>query len=501
MFDDLASSMTTEQRDDLVARLLPCLDSHEWESAIADLPAEIKFKFDDSPVLHTKITNLLRRCLKINQGVEILLSRVRLSAKGTLAWDAAAQRAFEILTRLPDAQAGHAGALVRIVEQIDPLAETLRRIYKQLSIDLDPAPSNGFLALLRIGQLPEKTMVLQFARRLADASEASKRAVVQQWLKEAAALFPTNGEEAGADPIPPDILRNTLLIQLQPVSQELFEISSWLDLGAGLEIFTGALTPLKLAEAVEEIGMLASAAINAGGSDVEIELIVTRGLFAHDINSWQVMKGELNRALIQEAPLVFRCLERIEARRTEMASGTTGMSAVQAALAKLRAQKGKGLVNLTGWRKKWEAVARKGDLELEALIETVVCAGQDLGALIEELDPQDKGLCIGLGYVPFAETGSPDEFSAVLSTGVPVVIWFREIPTGIKIDVASLKKIFGGSKVKLADVRRFLWELRREAVRKGTPEDICRNISLLYDDYERIPPPPAAQTPVLTPKG
>jgi hypothetical protein len=214
------------------------------------------------------------------------------------------------------------------------------------------------------------------------------------------------------------------------------------------------------------------------------------------VNCWQVMIGDLSRALIGEAPLVFRCLERVEARRAEMARGRTGVSAAQAALARLREQqKGKGLINLAGWRKKWETLVENHESEIDAMLETVVAAGQDPGLLMDELSPQDKGLCVGLGFAPFEAAAGQEEFSAVLSTGVPIVIWFRELPPGVNLDAASLKQMLGGSKIKLAQMRRHLWELRRGALQKGADHDLCRNLSLLYDDYDRIPPPPAAQTP------
>jgi hypothetical protein len=253
-------------------------------------------------------------------------------------------------------------------------------------------------------------------------------------------------------------------------------------------------------EVAEEINKQASAIINNVGSDLDIELIVKRGVFSYDVTKWEVTVGDLKRALIREIPIVLRCLERVEARRTDLAHAKQGLSAAQRALAAMHEQQqGKELVNLAGWSAKSALLREKGEHEFESLLDRIVELGQDLNQLRDELSPNDKGLCVGLGFVPSAETGAQDELSAVISSGVPIVIWFREIPAQVRIDALRLKQICCQSKFKLSDLRHHLWCIRKEAVRKGERDDICQHITLLYDDYDRIPPPPPNHTPEQIP--
>src|SRR5262249_44973657 len=158
-------------------------------------------------------------------------------------------------------------------------------------------------------------------------------------------------------------------------------------------------------------------------------------------------------------------------------------------------QQGRSLINLAGWSKKCAALRERENDEFESLIDKVVELGQDLNQLMDELSPHDKGLCVGLAFVPPTETGVQDELSAVISSGVPIVIWFSEIPAQVKIDAPSIKQLFCQSRVKLAQLRRYLWKLRKEAVIMSNRNDICHHITLLYDDYDRIPPPPPNQMP------
>jgi hypothetical protein len=249
-------------------------------------------------------------------------------------------------------------------------------------------------------------------------------------------------------------------------------------------------------EAADEIGLLARVVQTSVSNDLEIELAVTRGVFCHDVTAWEVEHNNLKRALIRDTPLVLRCFERVEARRTELARGKPGLSAAQAALAALREkQDGGNLINLAGWRDKCTALDARTDHEVESLLHAIARTVPDLNQLLDEWRPDDKGLCVGLGFVPTAAAALPDELSTAIDGGVPIVFWFRDLPAGPSLDEAGLKQLFSASNVRVAELRRHLWQLRRDAVIQNKSDDPCRHITLLYDDYNRVPPPPPNEAP------
>jgi NTP-dependent ternary conflict system VMAP-like protein len=498
---ELSSPITVPERDGLVKLLLACDGSPEfWDKTIEELPSDIKHMFKNDRALYTRVSNLVQRCLEVSYGLESLLNRVRSNTARSIQWYELARNAFRLVTRFPEESRFLADQMVDLIELIDPDSRLLNKLPRNLANSFPQAPLNGYQAILRLFQLPDKGVGIRFVQFLAEEYPAC-RSKLQQCIEDAAKLFRIRLEQYQPSSVAAGGSGRFLLIQLQSVTpdNELFKVYSWLSNrdGDGMEFFSdGGGCAYKLAEAADAIGQLASAVINFVGSELEIELIVKRGIFCHDVTKWEVTVGELKRVLIREIPLVWRCLERIEARRTACARRNQGMSVVQVALAAMREkQQGKSLVNLAGWSDKCVALRERVDDEFESLIDKVIELGQDLDELMDELSPREKGLCVGLGFVPAAETATRDELSAVISRGVPIVIWFREIPAGVKIDAPCIKQLFCKSKIKLAELRRYVWELRKEAVRTGNRNDIRHHITLLYDDYDRIPPPPPNQMP------
>lgn len=121
----------------------------------------------------------------------------------------------------------------------------------------------------------------------------------------------------------------------------------------------------------------------------------------------------------------------------------------------------------------------------------------DLNKLLDELQPDGKGLCVGMGFIPQISPPISDEISIAIIAGVPIIFWFRDLPGGKPLDELKLKQLFSGSKVKLSELRRYLWQLRRDAVINNSADDHYRHLTLLYDDYNRVPPPPPNEAPAL----
>src|SRR5262245_4146066 len=501
MDTELSSPITPAEQDILVRCLLACDSSKEfWNEIIDELPDDIKGNFNEAAKQQMRVSNLVRRCLVVPQGIELLLDRVRAHTVGPDDWKKLAWTAFHLLTRFPDDYQHLSEQLVDIIEAIDPDPLQLRKLKRNLSIDPTFTPNSGYQTVLHLFQLPDKAVGIRFLRSLAEeVGDAALQKSLRQWCKEAATLFAISSEHLLSPMAGGRKSGKFLSIQLQPVTpdNELFKIFSWLDAGAATEFYpVGGGRAFRLTEAVDAIVALASAAFSEVGNELEVELIVNRGVFCHDVTAWQRTVGGLKRALIRDMPLVLRCFERVEARRTQLAQGKEGSSLAQATLAAmLEGDKNKSQVNLGVWRDKCAALDARTDQEVEMLLYPIPESVHDLNDLLDELQPDGQGLCVGLGFVPPTTTSMDDEISIAIAAGVPIIFWFRDLPDGKALDELKLKQLFSGSKVKLAELRRHLWRLRRDAVIKNSADDYCRHITLLYDDYNRVPPPPPNEAP------
>src|SRR5262249_21001692 len=151
-------------------------------------------------------------------------------------------------------------------------------------------------------------------------------------------------------------------------------------------------------------------------------------VFCHDFTKWEMVVGNTKSCLIQEVPVVFRCLERFEARRDEMKRESKALSKTQAIYEQLRSKKQNVQhVNLAAWRAKWKTVCDSANADVEQVVRHIEHNTEDV-ALWAELQDASKGICVSLGFVPEMDTEAKELLSRVLDRGTPIVIWFREIP-------------------------------------------------------------------------
>jgi hypothetical protein len=503
MDSELSSLITRDEQDMLVQYLLACDGSKEfWDKIISELPEDIKIKFDEAANQQMRVSNLVRRCLAVQQGIESLLNRVRAYKGGSDDWVELARTAFHLLTRFPDSYQHLSEQLVDIIEEINPDPPQLRKLQQNLSIGRTFRPISGYQTVLHLFQLTDKAIGIRFLQSLADeVDDIERQTSLRQWCEETAKLFSVSSERLHS-PVGGGKSGKFLSIQLQPVTpdNERFKIFSWLDTGAPIQSFydSGG-RAFNLTEAIDAIGKIASLAFNNVGNELEVELIVRRDVFCHDVTCWQrTVVGDLKRALIRDMPLVLRCSERVEARRTQLARGKEGPGVAQATLAALmEGYEDNNQINLGWWRDKCAALDARTDQEVEMLLYPIAKSVPDLNKLMDELQPDGKGLCVGLGFVPPITPPMSDEISIAIAAGVPIIFWFRALPDGRDLDELKLKELFSGSKVKLSELRRYLWQLRREAVINNSPDDHYRHLTLLYDDYNRVPPAPPNEAPAL----
>src|SRR5262249_14328832 len=182
------SPITADEKDSLVALLLACDDSKDfWDKTISELPDDIKLYFKEDPVPQRRVNNLVVRSLDVNHGLESLLNRVRANTSRNNQWYELARVAFRMMTRFPEESKHLANHIVDQFEEIVPSPQLLGVIYRKFPSILAFALFNGYQAILRLFQLPDKTSALQFVQMLADTVESpDQQALIRQWVVDAA---------------------------------------------------------------------------------------------------------------------------------------------------------------------------------------------------------------------------------------------------------------------------------------------------------------------------
>jgi hypothetical protein len=492
-----------EERERIVELLEDCIAEPDlWKAIVIDLRENLKLlRYAHSDYFRVNLSNLLNACASEALGYQYLLKRVHFYAKGTTAWLQLAQYSFQVLAQFPEELRRLGDELVQEAESMTVSPPLIKRICKEVGAEVEHLPvSTCFDAILQLFQLPDKYHSgLQFIYRLADEEAGLKnRQALRSWVEKAAREL-SIPEQSIKGLKASSTAENHLLILIQQVNPEAsqFKVNCWLEIEGAIRLMSPEPERLYSLSAIgNEIEELATKVLNKLGPDFVVELVVKGGVFCHDITKWQVKVGQTCCWLVEEVPVVFRSLERFEARRNEKKRETQGMSKAQEIFEELlNNTEDTNPVNLAGWREKWNAVRDFGDQEVDRLVRHIEPMGQNIDNLWEELRETTEGLCVSLGFVPDADTETRKLFTTVLDRGTPIVISFREIPGGKRIDVETLRqKILNQipeqqHRVRLSELRSHLWKVFKRAA-KGEHSDIGRYVMLLYDDYDRVPPHP-----------
>lgn len=495
-----------EDIQSLTDLLLACdLSKEIWDSISVDLSKQAGTSFDENPNPKIRIYKLVAKSLRFPGGIETLLSRVRFMTDRNLGWYELAKSAFSMLCRFHPDFKEQADRLVDLVESINPNRGVVERIcVSQLLERPKNGPfTNAFDVILVLFQQPERTQAIEFIQALTDhAIRKEERDALQNWINDSARIL---GVQPAASRSPYLQTNVYLMIQIQPVASDRFKLYSWIQTAG--ETMPTPYDPERTFgsdQLAMEIEDMASWVLNHFATDFTVELFVKRSVFCQDVTKWNVKVGGISSKLVCEAPIVFRCLERLEARRTEIKEKTKGLSAAQAAMELWKqnlAQKQetgpqKEFVNLAAWREKSASLLEGGDKVAEELIQLVVDAEEDFE---NKLDLLTKAICIGLGFVPSLTGDERDALSVALNRGAPVIIWFRELPGGNCVNESAFKDLLWdkATKVKVAALRKHLWTLRKAAVLAGDSNDKNYYVTMLYDDYDRVPPQPMNQIPKI----
>jgi hypothetical protein len=481
-------------------------NSKRWETIISEIRKNLQLPgFDESSLLRHNLSNLLNGCLSKTFGYQQLLNQVHFYFEGTTAWLHLAQFSFRLLVQFPEEFQMLGDELVHQAESIEVRPEIIKRIYREVGAEVNKVPlSSCFDAIIQLFQLPDNWKSgIGFVFRLAEEEIGQEnRAALKNWLEKAANAFSIQLEAVKRREVSPNT-ENHLLIMIKPVNKgaSSFKLQCWYETAEAKNQLSSEPERLyQLAEIGEEIKWLATYVLNRYGDNFVVELIVEDGVFCHDITRWEVKVGQTSCSLVEEVPVVFRSLERFEARRNEIMSEARGVPEHQAILERLKAKYMEGnsaeadTVNLAGWREKWKSVRNFADQDVDKLFRYVEPIEQNIHNLWEELKQPTAGICVSFGFVPFSDAATRELFKKVIDRGTPIVLSFREIPGRNCIDGETLRnKILNQIPeaqgiVRLSELRSHIWKVFKHAA-KGEQGDIGRYVMLLYDDYDRLPPP------------
>ncbi|MFN0121973.1 MAG: hypothetical protein ACKV2V_15875, partial [Blastocatellia bacterium] len=387
--------------------------------------------------------------------------------------------------------------LVGVIDDIDATADLLARMRQASFPDVrGDRFTTCFDAALTLFQLPGNRGIQFIALLARELPDAMQRQALQGWITQAnlGMAWPANIALAAVAPVS----ARHLMIELRPVSTDglTFQLCSWLAEAGQPELIDAPETGYELAAAAAEIHTLAEAIYLEKGAGFTIELLVRRGVLTGDTAGRRALSQKLQQ-LVSGTPIVFRSLERCDARRQQPVAAEAGagagggMGAIRERLARLRAQQqggGAAQINLAEWQRKCETLRLRGQDLAEQIIHHLEQPEQDFETLKTQLKSE---LCVSLGFVP-AAAGMGDALDAVFYTGIPMVIWFCEIPGAQSLDAQAMRqRLFppAPAGVPLSGLSAHLWQLRKTAIEQGHGNDPGCHLSLIYDDYDRVPPP------------
>lgn len=372
-----------------------------------------------------------------------------------------------------------------LLEPLKLPANVLLNAYRASAPEISAIPAGDEEKLLpmmlaKLGKLPDTDNVLpilEFAKRLAQCAEQQHRQDIQRavesWIearvRELGKNIPQCIRALDArlqDPAPAPVAY--LLIVVERLQDEqIFEIRAWLldDQNQPAEKTQPQTKPERVpSEGIPECINKIYGKYKAYASDeLLIEVFLsTEDLLCCAIDRWPIDGKRAKRKFGIMHRLVVRSLERtqyVEIQRV--------------------------------WTKKWEVFQKfkqSGNF-VDGLF--WLCEEQNYingDALFTDLDISPV-VCLTMGFVP----SSPDEtdiLTAILETGIPIVLWPRVSMKSLKDSFdkfkEQLKELFQ-SPQKLEDLPYWVFEQRRAAL-KARDDHHGHHLTLLWDDPNRLPP-------------
>jgi hypothetical protein len=462
----------------LVDALLACACMATQQSrnlVISDLNLGISNQTDRHENSKQDVTSIVYTCLRFARGIESLLEIVENYEGGSIAWHQLLLVRYEISAVTVSGLTQPMLDRVKQLLRISPPADIVTKCFRQSCSDPSLIPSSepqeayeAFLRLFDFGAINALGFLDRLSAQLGDSTRA-------QQLRQLATMTADElGLTTQLQQLHEGILaRNNapvfLLVQLlpTPTQAETFTVQAW-----GWKDENDCRTldtndrPCQFPE-VEKVvrKLLKEVEEQFETTDIVVELIVPRHLFCVDLTEWKIDVGEMEGvgSFIFNRPVALRWLNRFLVRRKHQR-----------------------------WHDKWKAVLNSlngnGEIELKWLACADVCTPDHL---INSYVAPDCGAYVGLGFVPPETPDTNDLLTISLNAGTPIAIWFRRIAAEECVTQQMVMDLVG--EARLSNLPHRFRELRH-----GNREDNnhpAHRLTLLYDDYHRVPPMLVAKAP------
>ncbi|MEV4316814.1 hypothetical protein [Actinocrispum sp. NPDC049592] len=250
-----------------------------------------------------------------------------------------------------------------------------------------------------------------------------------------------------------------LVLQLVPdgVDPDRYLTSAWLQRHGSIEepLYRND-DALRLEEVRDLLPHLLGAAHAGAGDNAELmlEFILPRRLIDLPIDQW-VIDEVLPHALGVDYVVVIRSLDRMRRRKSHRA-----------------------------WQVKsrWLAGIRHLGTPPESVMWLSTPGARAPKALYSALLSEDSTVTLAMNFPPESSADlRPDELTAALYAGIPVIVWVRDETFGSVFEKV-LRKLLAAH--GLGELPTALLRLRRQSDEEQT---LGSHITLVYDDYSRIP--------------
>lgn len=383
---------------------------------------------------------------------------------------------FEHISRLTPESSKELVGLLKDISQ-----QSWLRIYSRYSDDkTSRPPANVYLAVMNLLRLTDQQQGLQF---IYDLGYEFEQQTLVDWVSK---HYPKKLTQIKAK-ASRKIERITLLflVEPDPNGTESFRLHYWShDGGSFIKESDNDPEPKTLQVIYGEIQETVTVARSIY-PDMVVELVLPRNEFSLDLAQWKTQSGDT--FLQNEAFVVLRCLKRFMVRRMEQKIVNNGKSLLRERLEqKNTANSDPNLVRLGDWRVHSLTLKEYAKMQAGQVMFTLT-PQNSRSDLIEELWHKKKGVFVVCGFdSQIAHTTSA--LCIALDYGVPLAIWFRELPDGVLYDDAKLLEMMGlNAGITLEAIPEHIWNLQRKALNENKPENPLYHLTILYDDYESVP--------------
>ncbi len=378
-------------------------------------------------------------------------------------------------------EAGLAEGLAKeLVELLAKVAtENWAAIYAQCKgLTGSNSPANIWRAARELFQLNDPQRGLHFITGL---GRKFQQAEFTDWVKRANKDWKVSIDE------PISHTKTTIvLFQVEPLASppETFHLHAWLWQGQQPQDLTDPnQTPRDWPTIADEIQDWITFE-QSQHADLVVELALPRTGFCCDITQWEMTPGEI---LLRQLQVIFRCQKRFQARRQKIKEDTYGVSQIELQRRALAMRKGPPPVLLEDWEKKCLQLREKSQTEASHWF-YYLDSQRDINDLKDDFR-NGQGLFVAFGCKPDGDN-ELSVFWRALDYGAPLVIWFREHPMGeLKTAQDLLDALALETQTNLGDLPHHLWELQKAALKKKDRTSVHHHLTILYDDYERVPAP------------